>query len=200
MTKLRGDAIWNKLTPGQRERIEEWLLGENLSFREAHERGHKEIGLTCSLATVGRLYQHLLELRAVREVAESEGLAEELKAVGGKLEDLRHSSMKLIVTRLLEKAVAKADVKEVAALGRLMLQGEEREIQRDRANLAREKFQFKAAKAALLALPMLDEMSQEDEERELARVEMIKKKIFGKELERMESTAATQISTPSNSA
>jgi hypothetical protein len=192
MSKLRSDAIWNTLTPEQREQIEEWLIDENLSFQAVHERGQKELGLTCSLATVGRFYKHLVRLRAVDELETGQDLADELVGAGTNLEALRESSMKLLVVRLLNKALAGAEVKEVSALGRLMLMDEEREIRRDRVNLAREKFQFKAAKAALTALPLLDEMAEADEERELARIEAIKQKIFGKELARMDGSNQVQ--------
>ena len=67
MSKLRSDAIWNELTPGQREQMEEWLLEKNLSFRETHERAQKELGLTCCLTTIRRMYALMLELRAVEE-------------------------------------------------------------------------------------------------------------------------------------
>jgi hypothetical protein len=185
MSKLRSNAIWNTLTAGQKERLEEWLLKENLGIKEVHERLQKELGLDCSLSTVWRFHALLLTLRSVDDLGEKQSAAEALAGTGAKLDEMRSSSMKLIVARLLEKAMERGDLKEISVLGRLMLLGEEREIQRDRVNLLRERFQFKMSKAALEALPMLDEMSREDEERELARIEAIKQKIFGKELERM---------------
>jgi hypothetical protein len=69
-------------------------------------------------------------------------------------------------------------VKELATLGRVLTQSEEREIQRGRLALAREKFEFKAAKAALKQLPLLDQMTQEDQEREDARMDAIRLAIF----------------------
>ena len=184
MNKLRCDAIWNELTPEQREKIEEWLLKENLGVKEVHERAQKELGLGCSLSTIWRFHGLLLKLRSVDELGESQGAAEDVAGAGAKLDDLRSSSMKLIVARLLDKAMTRGDLKEISALGRLMLMHEEREIQRDRVDLSRERFQFKMSKAALEALPLLDEMSKDDEERELARIEAIKQKIFGRELKR----------------
>jgi hypothetical protein len=184
MSKLRSDAIWNKLTPEQRECLEGWLLKENLGIKEVHERATKRLGLTCSMSSVWRFHALLLRLRSVEELGERQKAAKALAGAGAKLDDLRSSSMKMIVARLLEKAMERGDLREISALGRLMLLGEEREIQRDRVNLSRERFQFKMSKAALEALPLLDEMSREDEERELGRIEAIKQKIFGKELER----------------
>jgi hypothetical protein len=180
MSKLRSDAIWNTLTAEQREKIEEWLLDKNLGYKESHKRAQEELGLACSLSTVRRFYERARLLRAVEETAEAEGVADELGAVGGKLENLRSSAMKLIVVRLLGKAMDRGDVREVAALGQLMLQSEEREIQRERVTLARDRFEFKAAKAALKAAPLLEKLEQSDEAQELARVEAVRQALFGK--------------------
>jgi hypothetical protein len=186
MSKLRSDAIWNALTPEQREKIEEWLLEKNLSLKEAHERAQKELGLTCSFSTVWRFHALLLKLRSVADLDGRQSAAEELAVAGATLEALRSSSMKLIAGRLLEKAMERGDLKEISVLGRLMLLHEEREIERERVNLSRERFQFRVSKASLAALPLLDELTGADEERELARIEAIKRKIFGKETEGLE--------------
>ena len=180
MNKLRCDAIWNTLTPEQREKIEEWLLDKNLGFKETHERAQKELGLTCSLSTVQRFYEQARKLRAVEETAAAEGVADEVKAVGGKLENLRSATMKLIVVRLLGKAMDRGDVREVAALAQLMIRDEEREIQRDRVTLARDRFEFKAVEAALKAVPLLDQINQTDEEKEVARAQAVRRALFGK--------------------
>jgi hypothetical protein len=55
--------------------------------------------------------------------------------------------LKVIGQRLLEKAMGGGDMKELVALGRLMTDGERREIQRERLALAREKFEFEYMKA-----------------------------------------------------
>jgi len=183
MTKLKSHATWNKLTPEQRQKLDHWMFDLNLSHRETHQRAQTELGLVCSLSTIRRMFAHGVKLRAVREVAESQGLSDELAGSGGKLENLRHSSLMLIASRLLQKMATQPDLKEISVLGRLMMQSEEREIQRVRMELVRERFQFNASKAALKILPLLDEMNQEEYERETARVEDIKRRIFGKALD-----------------
>ena len=183
--KLRSDAIWNRLTPEQREKIEHWLFEENLSYRETHERAQKELGLTCSPSTIRWIYKRGMKLRGVADLADAQATAEDLDVAVADVETLRSSNMKLILTRLQEKALERADVREVAALGRVMLHGEECEIQRERVALARERFRFRASQAALKALPLMDEMKAQDEEREMERVEAIKIRLFGRELEGM---------------
>ena len=180
MSKLRCDAIWNELTPEQREKIEEWLFDKNLGYKKTHQRAREELGLDCSLSTIRRFYVYARQLRAVEETAEAEGVADELRAVGGRLENLRSSAMKLIVVRLLGKAMDRGDVREVAALGQLMIRDEEREIQRERVTLARDRFEFKAVKAALKAVPLLDQINQTCEEEEVARAQAVRLALFGK--------------------
>ena len=145
-------------------------------------RAQKELGLTCSRSTIWRIHRRGTKLRALADLADAQDFAEELAGSGASVADLRQSNLKLLLARLQEKILEGADVKEVAALGRLMLQSEEREIQRERALLARQRFEFKAAQAALKALPLADELKAEDEERELERIELIQRRIFGDEL------------------
>ncbi len=71
------------------------------------------------------------------------------------------------------------DIKELRTLGRLMADSEEREIRCRRLALAREKFEFKAAKAVWKQMPLLNQMLQEDEAREDERIDAIRLAIFG---------------------
>ena len=59
-------------------------------------------------------------------------------------------------------AVAGGEAKELARLGRIMLQSQDLEIPNGQLALARERFEFNAAKAALAELPNLQQMNQED--------------------------------------
>ena len=101
-----------------------------------------------------------------------------------KPEDLlgKDGLFKQLQKRLLEKAMEGGDLKELVALGRLMTDGERREIQRERLALARERFEFSAAEAALAELPHVEEMTEEEVRAEDARLLAIKHRLFGKNL------------------
>src|ERR1700722_17562721 len=103
--KLRSDSKWNTYTPEQKKQLEVWLLEENLSFRETHERAQKELGLTCGLTTIGRIYYYLLKTRTVRDVKISQNAAKDRGETGADLADLRTSSLKVIGASLLQKAM-----------------------------------------------------------------------------------------------
>ena len=68
-------------------------------------------------------------------------------------------------------------------MGKLLLQSQERDIQQERATLAREKYEFKAA---IKAAPQLASYEREEEERDLARIEKIKLFLFGREVDFIE--------------
>jgi hypothetical protein len=182
MSKMRADSTWNALTPEQRQTLESWLFEENVSYQEARERARKEWGVTCSVWSVSRYYQRRLNERVVEEMAEAEQVADEVNGTKAEFKNLKASALKLIGKRLLERAVAAGDVKELAALGKLVSESEWREIQQARLALARERFEFNAAEAALAQLPHVEEMTEEDLKRERARALAIKHNLFGPDL------------------
>jgi hypothetical protein len=179
MSKLRTDSTWSGLSEERRNRLAGWLLEENLPYHEVLERVQKEFGLTASRSSLARYYRHLMKERAVQEMFEVQDAAAELNGTETRLESLRTSAWKMIGKQFLEKAIAGAEVKELAALGRLMAESEEREIRRSRVALAREKFQFRAAKAVWKHLPLMEKLTREDQEREDARIDEIRLEIFG---------------------
>src|SRR6267154_975550 len=182
MSKLRADSTWNGLIPEQREKLDEWLFMEGLSYPLARERVQKELGIECSISGVGRYYRRAVETRAVEKLAEAQNAAAAVNRTGVKLKSLQSSALKMIGQRLLEKAMTGGDIKELAALGKLLTDGERREIQRERLALARERFEFNAAEAALAELPYVDQMTEEEVKAEDARLLAIKHRLFGKDL------------------
>ena len=93
--------------------------------------------------------------------------------------NLRESSLKLIGRRLLNCALHNGGIPDLTALSRVLLDAQWRGIQQERLELAREKFHFDAAEAALAEIPRMQEMSVEEYEREKARVNGMIKRLFG---------------------
>ena len=190
--KLRADAFWNTLDEAQKQKLQEITSGTKPGLPRAKPsaRAQKELGLTCSLSTIGRIYQYLLKTRAVDELKEGVNTIKALSQSSPDMADLRKTSLQLIGVRLPQKAMEHHDVKELCAMGKLLLQSQERDIQQQRATLAREKYEFKAAKAAIKAAPQLASYDREEEERELARIEKIKRFLFGREVDFIEKIPA----------
>ena len=64
MRKLRSDALWHKLTPEQQNQVQHWLFVERLGYVQIHGRMQEELGIACSLSTIGPMYHYLAELRS----------------------------------------------------------------------------------------------------------------------------------------
>jgi len=178
-TKLRADSNWSGLSGEQRQTLERWLFEQNLSYRETLERAQKEFGIEASLASLQRFRRRLIKERTVAAMIEVEESADEVNGTKASLENLRTSAWKVVGKQFLEKAMEGCDIKELKALGRLMAESEEREIRRSRMALAREKFEFKAAKAVWKHVPLMERLTKEDQEREDAKIDAIRLEIFG---------------------
>ena len=184
--KFRGDSVWNELTDEQWQTLESWLFEENITYREACERLEKEWGLKRSIVNVCRFYKHCARERAVDQMATAMETAQQINNTAISMDELRVATLKVMRRRLFEQSIEANDPKELSTLGRLMNQYEEREIQRGRLALARERWEFKASQAAIKAMPNLNEFAQEEEQRDLARVEAIKRALFGREVDFIE--------------
>jgi hypothetical protein len=196
--KMRSDSTWTALRREQREQLDDWLFEDGLGYPEVLGRVQKEFGMTASKSALSRYYQRRREERAVEDLAGAHRTAKALNGTPVKVAALRDSSLKLIGCRLLESTMEGGKVGEIVALARVLLENDQREIQRERLELAREQFHFNAAEAALAELPHVGEMTAEDMEREKARVDGIIRRLFGKELPddpeyQLENTGASRV-------
>ena len=182
MSKLRSDSTWAALSSTQNETLTDWLFEEKLSYTKTLERIQKEFGITASRSSLSRYYQILERERLRDEILASQETAAELQGAKGDSTVLTAAAIKIVGNKLINCALKQGKTKEITSLTSLLLQNEQQNIQREWLALARERFEFKAAKATLKARPVMDEMTRDDEAREHARVEAIKLKIFGKEL------------------
>lgn len=126
------------MTVEQQKRIEHWLFTEHLSYAQTHARMREELRITCALSTIGPMYRHLKESRSNEREAILQKLTEVITEPGADIDGIRAGSLAVISKRLLDRAMARDNSDEIVALGRVMLRGEGREIQRDRVELARQ--------------------------------------------------------------
>lgn len=182
MRRMRSDAGWNTLTPEQRRTVEEWLFIEHEGYEKIRQRMQEAWGVAMSLSSICEVRKRLELERLPEEMAENRALSKSIGGSKADLADLRASAWKVIGGQLLRKAVANADTKELENLGRLMAGTENREIELKRLALARERHEFRAARAALRELPRMEKMSEEELAREEAQFQAFKERLFGKEL------------------
>ena len=139
MRKLRSDSFWHKLTPDQKSQIQHWFFVDNLSYAQTHSRMRTEMGVTCALSAIGPLYHHLSELRSHEREAILQKLTDVITEPGVDLTGIRAGSLAVINRQLLERAARRDDSGEIAALGRVLVRTEGREIERERLELMRER-------------------------------------------------------------
>src|SRR5579884_511085 len=66
MKKLRKDSNWAPLTRENKEKLEDWIFEENLSYKEVLERAQKEFNLVSSISGLTRYANRLAEERRTR--------------------------------------------------------------------------------------------------------------------------------------
>ena len=186
MRKTRSNALWNGLSAEQRDTLERWLFEEGLSYDAALERARAEFGFEGSVGSLHRFYHRMAELRLLRDCSSSEAEADEEKAL--------RSSMRTIGKLLLKQLEENpGEIKEWSVLARLLLQSEENGLRRrldgDKSDtwhgwlaLAREKFEYDSAEAALKQLDNREDLDAEELAREKARILAIRERLYGRKL------------------
>jgi hypothetical protein len=168
--------------PERRKMFEEWLFEERVVYQEALDRAQQAWNVTGSLMSVSRFYRRIEKDRIVGDMAQAWENSKEVDETRARVDGLWQRGLKVVVMQFFEKAMARGDAKDLAALGRLVSQNHEREIQRGRLALARQRFEYRAAKAALEQMPLANEMRRQEDEREEARILAVKEAIFRDEM------------------
>ena len=193
MNKIRSDSQWNKLSYTQKELIERWLLEENLSYTQMLERAREQFAIVSSKTSLWRFCQAIYRRKVRADLCQTQSTAQAANESTLDLAAVRTASFKLIGKRLLDSALHDSvENKELSSLASILLLHEQQEIQRGWLRLAQEKYQYRAAEAALKAAPTVTELDKENEERELARIDHVKRALFGKELDKVYRTKEEQ--------
>jgi hypothetical protein len=177
--KLRSDSTWSRLSAVQRNTLDDWLFEERLTYPKILERVQKEFGITGSRPSLCRYCDLRQQERALEDLAGADRTSKVLNGVKVNVTALRESSLKLIGKRLLMCALEGAAIGDLTGLARVLLDAQSREIQQERLELAREKFHFDAAEAALAEIPRMQEVTAEEYQKEKERVNGMLKRLFG---------------------
>src|SRR5262245_49331778 len=151
---MRDDSSWNRLTPGQRETLEEWLFDENLGYEKTVERVKQEFGIVTTVASVGRYYRRRARARQVEELVEAQAVADELNQLPVNSASLRTAAVKLVGKAVLKLVSEQPErLEDLVSLTRLLLDSEGNDIRSRRLKLAEKCFDYDATKASLDDLP-----------------------------------------------
>ena len=141
LRKLREDALWNRLTSEQRQRLEKWLFEENLGYAKTAARVKEEFGIETTITSVGRCYHRLAREREVADLLETQLTADEMNGLPVDTGSLRTA------------AVKPEDVKTLASITKLLLESERNELRRGRLEFAQRCFDYDATVASVDDLP-----------------------------------------------
>jgi len=156
MRKLRDDSTWNRLSPEQRETLEEWLFDENLGYEKTVARVQAEFGLETTIASIGRFYRRRARERQAEELVEAQAIADEVNELPVNAASLRAAAVKLVGKAVLRLVSEQPDrLEELASLTRLLLDSEDNDIRRGRLKLAEKCFDYDATAASQKELPQL---------------------------------------------
>lgn len=156
MRKMRDDSTWNRLTPDQRETLEDWLFEENLGYAATLERVQEEFGVEATMASMGRFYRRRARERQVKELVEAQASADELNELPVNVTSLREAAIKLVGKAVLKLAAEKPEeLGHLVSFTKLLLESEDTEIRRARLKLAQQCFDYEATAASIKELPQL---------------------------------------------
>jgi len=145
MSKLRDDSKWNRLTPEQREKLEEWLFEENLGYAKTLKRVKEQFGLEATISSLGRYYRRRAQERQMEEFLDAQEIAYQAKDLPLNVPVMREGLVRLLYKAALKLAVEKpGEVAELAAVMKLLLASEDNEIRRARQKLAERYFDYDA--------------------------------------------------------
>jgi hypothetical protein len=199
MKKVRSDALWNELSPENREILDTWLFEKNMSYDEILLKAQSELGFKGSLGSLKRYRTRREQERVLTDLDELGKDADKVARAKARSGTFRVANMRVFngyLFRALRAAPEELD--KLRPLLSLMVQNdrndvlreikdEEFEIRREAMAFAREKFEYDTIEKALRALPQLRELaeSRKDPQTKQAerseRLKQIKWMMFGDE-------------------
>lgn len=169
-----------ELSDGQQAQLADWLLS-GMKYHEAVPVVEKEFGLKVGHSAFQAFWEHvcvpvLLRRRSVA-VSTAEEIAGEAKARPGQFDQATVDALK---QKAFELSISpNANPKNVKALFMLVLKARDQDQKDAELALAREKFQFDAAKACLKQLPALKAIASDSKLDEQSKLRAVREKLFG---------------------
>src|ERR1700729_1751528 len=96
MNKAGSNASWKKLPPAARQKLESWLLDDDLGYQDVLERARLELNYTGSISSLRRFYSRCAHTRVMDAFTESAKQAQEIEHAHATTEQLRNASLKVM--------------------------------------------------------------------------------------------------------
>jgi hypothetical protein len=159
----------------------EWLLG-GMPYHRAKELVEKEFEVKTSIAALSAFWDEVctsaLIARRQQAVTTADEIAAEVEKKPGQFDA---ATIDAIKQKAFELSISPQSAPgEVKALFGLLLKARDQELNAEELKLARERFEFDAARAALAALPDLRAIAGDKSLDETGRINAIRRRLFGK--------------------
>jgi hypothetical protein len=158
MNKLRCDSHWSQLEKEQRERLEQWLFDDGLSYQEVLRRAKEEWGVTASLSSLKRYRQWAAQKHLLYQLTEGTAIARCPKRADGTRKFSHAMASRLALMRAREMflgnpkqernliAMMRLLMRDGAAAGQLENMAAMCELRRASNEIRREKAEFEVTK------------------------------------------------------
>lgn len=180
MTKPRGDSKLEKLAPGQKAALEEWLCEENLTYEQAQARLFEEFGVRCGRKAVTTFYQRCQQRRILERIQTSAATANTVvKKFEENPADTFRALMNIVGQLAFESALEGKEIEAIGDLTNLMLTSRKLDLAAQQVELDRKKFEWNAAKAALKEVEALRAIKADAGLDEDAKLQKVRERLFG---------------------
>ena len=117
--KPRSDSTLDSLSPEQKKMLREWLVEENLSYKEARDRLHEDFNVRTSVGALSRFYAtQCFALRSSEAKDFAEQVLKDLTADGTQFDQ---ATIALIKQKAFERAYARdGNLEDLAILAKII--------------------------------------------------------------------------------
>jgi hypothetical protein len=152
LKKVRSNAAWNALSPEQREKLEDWLFEDNLSYQTAWLRAKKLFGYTGSKSSIRRFHDRASQERTLSSLMTTREQVAAIQSAPVDVAQLCDAGMKVAAQMFLQQVTtqpeqtkqwgffAKIVLRHQAVEARNAVKREENAIRQGQLALAREKW------------------------------------------------------------
>lgn len=125
MNKLRSDSHWSRLGKEQRERLDDWLFEDGLTYEEVLRRAKEELGVTASLSSLKRYRQWAAQKHLLYQLTDGTAIARCPKRADGARKYSHAMAWRLAYNRAMDLFLGRpGQEKDLVALLRMLIRNE----------------------------------------------------------------------------
>jgi Protein of unknown function (DUF3486) len=182
LSKPKSNSVLDALPENQRAQLESWLFEENISYNDASARLLADFNVRSAPSSIGEWYRRTQQQRMLREIRESREFANQTVTEFQKNPaDMYAALVNMVGQIAFESSMdgKKFDAETIFNFTKLVMTARKQELSAQTLALAKEKFQFDAAKAALLEVGKLKSIASKPNLNEKEKIKQIRLALFG---------------------